>query len=60
MIISEIEKCTSTHIDVRYLLGGKRMIRNYIENANFEDTGFSYTLSLISGKYKMVILYCLM
>ena len=36
------------------------MIRNYIEEANFEDTGFSYTLSLISGKYKMVILYCLM
>ena len=31
-----------------------------IENANFEDTGFSYTLSLISGKHKMVILYCLM
>ena len=36
------------------------MIRKYIEKANFEDTGFSYTLSLISGKYKMVILYCLM
>ena len=36
------------------------MIRNYIENANFEDTGFCYTLSLISGKHKMVILYCLM
>ena len=36
------------------------MIRNYIEEANFEDTGFSYTLSLISGKHKMVILYCLM
>ena len=36
------------------------MIINYIEKANFEDTGFSYTLSLISGKYKMVILYCLM
>ena len=36
------------------------MIKNFIENANFEDTGFSYTLSLISGKYKMVILYCLM
>ena len=33
---------------------------DYIENANFEDTGFSYTLSLISGKYKMIILYCLM
>lgn len=36
------------------------MIQNYIEKANFEDTGFSYTLSLISGKHKMVILYCLM
>lgn len=36
------------------------MIRKYIEQANFEDTGFSYTLSLISGKHKMVILYCLM
>ncbi len=35
------------------------MIKNYIEKANFEDTGFSYTLSLISGKHKMVILYCL-
>ncbi|MBP1570269.1 MAG: helix-turn-helix transcriptional regulator [Oscillospiraceae bacterium] len=36
------------------------MIKNYIENANFDDTGFSYTLSLINGKHKMVILYCLM
>lgn len=36
------------------------MIRNYIENADFDKTGFSYTLSLISGKHKMVILYCLM
>lgn len=36
------------------------MIKDYIKNANFEDTGFSYTLSLISGKHKMVILYCLM
>lgn len=36
------------------------MIKSYIEDANFEDTGFSYTLSLISGKHKMVILYCLM
>lgn len=36
------------------------MISKYIENANYEDTGFSYTLSLINGKYKMVILYCLM
>lgn len=36
------------------------MIKNYIENANFEDSGFSYTMSIISGKHKMVILYCLM
>ena len=36
------------------------MIKDYIDKSNFEDTGFSYTLSLISGKYKMVILYCLM
>lgn len=36
------------------------MIKNYIEKANFEGTGFSYTLSFIFGKYKMVILYCLM
>lgn len=33
---------------------------NKIDNADFKDTGFSYTLSLISGKYKMIILYCLM
>ncbi|MDD3279195.1 MAG: helix-turn-helix domain-containing protein [Lachnospiraceae bacterium] len=26
---------------------------------NLENTGFSYTLSLINGKYKMTILYCL-
>ncbi len=31
-----------------------------IEEADFSQTGFSYTLSLIQGKYKMVILYCLM
>ena len=36
------------------------MFADYIEKANFQDTGFSYTLALISGKYKMVILYCLM
>ena len=33
------------------------MISRYIEQANFEDTGFSYTLSLISGKYKMLRRY---
>lgn len=31
-----------------------------IETADFSQTGYSYTLSLISGKYKPVILYCLM
>ena len=31
-----------------------------IEEANFEETGYSYTLSLIAGKYKPIILYCLM
>lgn len=36
------------------------MITRYIEDADFEETGFNYTLSLISGKYKMIILYCLM
>ena len=36
------------------------MSKKDIENANFDDTGYSYTLSLIAGKYKPVILYCLM
>lgn len=31
-----------------------------IDNADFETTGYSYTLSLINGKYKPIILYCLM
>ncbi|MCD8160890.1 MAG: helix-turn-helix transcriptional regulator [Clostridiales bacterium] len=31
-----------------------------IRNAKFEETGYCYTLSLISGKYKPIILYCLM
>lgn len=31
-----------------------------ITEADLDKTGFSYTLSLISGKYKMTILYCLM
>lgn len=31
-----------------------------IEDARYGDTGYSYTLSLIAGKYKPVILYCLM
>ena len=35
-------------------------MRKPISEANFYDTGYSYTLSLISGKYKPIILYCLM
>lgn len=35
-------------------------MEKYIKSANFAGTGFSYTMSLISGKHKMVILYCLM
>ena len=31
-----------------------------ISQADFSQTGYSYTLSLISGKNKPVILYCLM
>ena len=31
-----------------------------ITDARFADTGYSYTLSLIQGKHKMAILYCLM
>ncbi|MBQ4289061.1 MAG: helix-turn-helix transcriptional regulator [Clostridia bacterium] len=33
---------------------------NRIEEADYSSTGYSYTLSLIAGKYKPVILYCLM
>ncbi len=31
-----------------------------IQQSSLEETGFNYTLSLINGKYKMVILYALM
>lgn len=34
--------------------------RACISTAHLADTGFSYTLSLINGKYKMTILYTLM
>ncbi|MDE6848405.1 MAG: helix-turn-helix transcriptional regulator [Ruminococcus sp.] len=36
------------------------MKKRCITNENLENTGFSYTLSLINGKYKMTILYTLM
>lgn len=61
IIVADNGKNTSTvFFDMYYLWRKYKMIKNYIEKANFEDTGFSYTLSLISGKHKMVILYCLM
>lgn len=34
--------------------------RTNIQDADLQEAGFSYTLCLINGKYKMVILYCLM
>ena len=37
---------------------GKSFLQS-IQNARLEDSGFHYTLSLISGKYKMVVLYSL-
>ncbi len=36
------------------------MIERCISQECLGDTGFSYTLSLINGKYKMTILYTLM
>ena len=36
------------------------MTERKISEANFSETGYSYTLSLIAGKYKPIVLYCLM
>jgi len=36
------------------------MGKDCIANCRLEDTGFNYTMSLIQGKYKMLILYTLM
>ncbi|MBR6706744.1 MAG: helix-turn-helix transcriptional regulator [Clostridia bacterium] len=36
------------------------MEKKQIDGADFSSTGYSYTLSLIAGKYKPIILYCLM
>ncbi len=36
------------------------MSKRCISNESLKTTGFSYTLSLINGKYKMTILYTLM
>ncbi len=38
----------------------EKMTERQIAREKLCDTGFSYTLSLISGKYKMTILYALM
>ena len=35
------------------------MTKQKIDNQVIATTGFAYTLSIISGKYKMAILYCL-
>lgn len=35
------------------------MSKRPINNEVTDDTGFGFTLSLINGKYKMSILYCL-
>jgi DNA-binding HxlR family transcriptional regulator len=61
MIIARIKGKSSTHIYVIYLLKGERkMSEHCISNECLGTTGFSYTLSLINGKYKMTILYTLM
>ena len=36
------------------------MTNRFISDESLSTTGFSYTLSLINGKYKMTILYTLM
>ena len=36
------------------------MKKEPIADCRLEDTGFNYTMSLIQGKYKMIILYTLM
>ena len=36
------------------------MVSSSIENADFDETGYSYALSLIAGKHEPVIPYCLM
>lgn len=35
-------------------------MKECIANCKLEETGFNYTMSLIQGKYKMIILYTLM
>ncbi len=68
LIIYHIILLSSTHIKVRYLqkveckneVFMEKTGNRCIASEKLSDTGFSYTLSLISGKYKMTILYTLM
>ena len=64
LFYADIIFLSSTHIYVIYLLLGKykgaTMEKRCIGNEKLCETGFSYTLSLINGKYKMTILYALM
>ena len=58
-----INKIKVKYAHLRYILTKRRaqiMSLECIQNANIEDTGFNYTMSLIQGKYKMFILYTLM
>lgn len=41
-------------------MDNKEKYESCISKAHLTETGFSYTLSLINGKYKMTILYTLM
>ena len=43
-----------------YLKESAFMEKRCIAGDRLTETGFSYTLSLINGKYKMTILYTLM
>ena len=43
------------------MLSGKgTIVAENIADAQYGDTGYSYTMSLIQGKHKAAILYCLM
>ncbi len=68
LLYSDIIILSSTHKKVRYLhkveckgdIQMEKKTNRCIASERLCDTGFSYTLSLISGKYKMTILYTLM
>lgn len=58
--VIEVTNYYRGHLKVRYLPKGERIVCiDCIKDARLEDTGFSYTMSLIQGKYKMLILYTL-